>query len=191
MGNSRYTTVEIVFIASMIALDFAFGLVVRPLLTATGVFEIIRVDMIVPLMLMLVTRLVVDRFGVLILYEFVWGLLAVIAMPTSYGLPGLLKLIPSLAYGIILDSFMQLFPRRTLLRLSLASIVGGVINQFVFLGIKMAFGLPWSTAVKILFGINLVTHLLVTSLAAGLSLLVWNAVRRSGWAARISGWRSS
>ncbi len=191
MKSTRFTTVEIVFIASMIALDFAFGLVIRPLLTAAGVFEIIRVDMIVPLMLMLVTRLVVDRFGVLILYEFVWGLLAVIAMPTSFGLPGLLKLVPSLAYGIILDSFMQMFRRHTPVRLILASVVGGAINQFAFLGIKVAFGLPWSTAVKILFGINLFTHTIVAGLAAVLALLVWNAAQRSGWAARISGWRSS
>ena len=45
---ARFTTVELLFIAIMIAADFGFGLVVKPLLSATHVLEVIRLDMIVP-----------------------------------------------------------------------------------------------------------------------------------------------
>ena len=100
-----FTTVEILFLSSMIGLDYAYGMVVGPILSATGVLEVVRIDMIVPVMMMLVTRLVVDKFGTLIIYEFVWGLLAILTKPTSFGgIPAFMKLVPAVAYGLILDS---------------------------------------------------------------------------------------
>ena len=186
-----FTTVEILFMASMIGLDFAYGLVVGPLLGATGILEFIRLDMIVPIMMMLVTRLVVDRFGTLVIYEFVWVVLAMLARPSSFGLPGFFKLFPALAYGLILDSCMELFPRRIYPRLLIAGVVGGVVNQFALFGIRMLFGLPWSTAVRIVMGINLLTTVAINILAVHLAYLVWNGVSRTGWVDRIKSWRTS
>ena len=191
MKSDYYTTVEILFIASMIGLDFAYGLVVGPILTATGILEFIRLDMIIPVMMMLVTRLVVDKFGTLIIYEFVWVILAILAKPASFGLPGFLKLFPALAYGLILDSCMQLFKSKPYLRLFIAGIAGGTINQFSLLGIRMLFGMPWSRAVQLLMGVNLVTTAVVNGIAIHLAYIVWNGVERTGWVGRIQSWRTS
>jgi hypothetical protein len=190
-GAPFFTTIEILFMASMIGLDFAWGLVVGPILSAAGITEFVRLDMIVPVMMMLVTRLVVDRFGTLIVYEIVWGILAVLAKPASFGIPGFFKLIPALAYGIILDTLMTLLRNRRYARLMAAAVIGGVVNQFAFLGIRVLFGFPWSTVVQMLLGITLVTTAAVNAVAAHLAFLVWNGVERSGWARRIQAWRSS
>ncbi len=186
-----FTTIEILFMASMIGLDFAWGLVVSPILAAAGVTEFIRVDMIVPVMMMLVTRLAVDRFGTLIVYEIVWGLLAALARPASFGVPGFFKLIPALAYGVILDSLMSLLRNRKYARLMIAAVIGGMANQFAYFGIRMLFGLPWSAVVQLLMGITLVTTAAVNAVGAHLAHLVWNGVERSGWSRRIQAWRSS
>jgi len=190
-GAPYYSTVEILFMASMIGLDFAYGLIVGPLLTATGVLEFIRIDMVIPVMMMLTTRLVVDRFGTLTIYEFVWVILAILAKPSSFGLPGFMKLVPALAYGIILDSFMELFRRNVYVRLIVAGVAGGIINQFALFGIRLLFGLPWSTVVQIVMGINLLTTAIVNILGAHLAYLVWKGITRTGWVARIKAWRTS
>jgi len=186
-----FSTVEILFLSSMIGLDFAYGLVVVPILSAAGILEIIRIDMIIPIMMMLVTRLTIDRFGTLIVYELIWGLLAVMAKPASFGIPGFFKLIPALAYGIILDSLMEIRKDHVYPRMLLAGVVGGIVNLAAFLGIRMLFGLPWSTVVKILFGINVITVTIVNLVAVHLAFLVWRGVERSGWVRRIRAWRSS
>jgi hypothetical protein len=189
--SSYFTTVEILFMASMIGLDFAYGLIVGPLLSAAGILEFIRLDMVVPVMMMLTTRLVIDRFGTLIVYEFVWVVLAILAKPSSFGLPGFMKLFPALAYGIILDSLMELFRRNTYLRLFVAGILGGILNQFALFGIRILFGLPWSTAIKVVLGINLITGIIINIIGVHLAWLVWNGLVRSGWVARIRSWRTS
>jgi hypothetical protein len=186
-----YTTVEIMFMASMIGLDFAYGLVVGPILSATGILEVIRIDMIIPIMMMLTTRLVVDKFGTLIIYEFIWVILAILSRPGSFGLPGFMKIIPAVAYGIILDSCMELFRNKLYLRLLIAGVVGGVINHFALFGIRVMFGLPWSKAVQILLGVNIFTTIIINILAVHLAYLVWQGISRSGWVTRIKSWRSS
>ena len=191
LKKNTFTTVEILFMASMIGLDFAYGIIVGPLLSATGVMEFIRLDMIIPIMMMLITRLVVDRFGTLIIYEFVWVVLAILARPSSFGLPGFFKLFPALAYGLILDSCMQLFPRRVYPRILIAGVIGGVVNQFALFGIRMLFGLPWSAAVKIVMGVNILTTIIINLLAVHLTYLVWNGIVRTGWVSRIRAWRTS
>ena len=167
--KSYFSTVEILFMASMIGLDFAYGLVVGPILTATGVLEFIRVDMIVPIMMLLVTRLVVDRFGTLVVYEFVWVMLAILARPGTMGLPGFFKFLPALGYGLILDACMSTVRRPLYLRLLVAGVIGGIVNQFSILGIKMLFGMPWSAAVQVLLGINLLTTVIVNLLGVQLA----------------------
>ncbi len=186
-----FTTVEILFLSSMIGLDFAYGLVVVPILSAAGILEIIRIDMVIPVMMMLVARLTVDRFGTLIVYEIVWGLLAVMAKPASFGIPGFFKLIPALAYGIILDSLMQLLKNRTYPRLLIAGVVGGMVNTAAFLGVRMLFGMPWSTVVKILLGVNLITVTIVNLIGAHLAFLMWRSLERSGWVQRLRAWRTT
>jgi len=190
-GKSYFSTVEILFMASMIGLDFAYGLVVGPLLTATGVLEIIRIDMIVPIMMLLVTRLVVDRFGTLIVYEFVWVTLAILARPGAMGLPGFFKFLPALGYGLILDACMSSVRRPLYLRLIIAGVIGGVVNQFSMLGIRILFGMPWSTAVQALLGINILTTVIINLLAVQLTVLVWRGIERTGWVSRLRSWRTS
>ena len=157
----------------MIVLDCAYGLVVVPVLAAAGILEIIRIDMIIPIMMMLVTRLTVDRFGTLIIYELIWGLLAVMAKPASFGIPGFFKLIPALAYGIILDSLMQIDRKRVYPRMLVAGVVGGIVNTAAFLGIRMLFGMPWSTVVKTLFWVNIITVTIVKLIALHPAFPVW------------------
>lgn len=190
-NRSSFTTVEVLFLASLIGLDFAYGLVVGPLLSATGILEIIRIDMVVPIMMMLVARLVVDRFGTLIVYEFVWVILAILAKPSSFGLPGFLKLFPALAYGLILDTLMSVVPGRLYVRLVVTAVVGGVVNHAVLMGFRVLLGMPWSTAVQVLFGINLVTTAVVNVIGAHLAFLVWNGIERAGWASRLKRWRTT
>ncbi|MFC1562772.1 hypothetical protein ACFL4Z_01830 [candidate division KSB1 bacterium] len=191
MKPKYFSTVEIIFLSSMIGLDFALGLIVKPIISASGIGEFIRIDLIVPTVMLLVTRLVIDKFGTLIIYEFVWSTLAVIAMPTSFGLPGFLKIIPAVLYGIILDSFMELFKNRLYIRILIAGVLGGVINQFALVGIRLLFGLPWSEVVQLLLGINIITNLIVSIIAVHLALLIWNGLERSGWVRRIAAWRTS
>ncbi len=176
----------------MIGLDFALGLVLRPVLAATGVLEVIRVDMILPIMMMLITRLVVDKYGTLILYEFVFGILAILAEPASFGgIPGFLKIIPAVMYGVILDSLMSLLRTRLYPRLLIAGVIGGTVNLFCFMGIRLLFGMPWSRVVQVMFGINLATTIVLNVIAVHLAYLVWKSVVRSGWVDRIQSWRTS
>ncbi|KPK95736.1 hypothetical protein AMJ80_03940 [bacterium SM23_31] len=191
MKSKYFSTVEIIFLSSMIGLDFAFGLIVKPILTASGIGEFIRIDLIVPTMMLLITRLVIDKFGTLIIYEFVWSILAVIAMPASFGLPGFLKIIPAVIYGFILDSFMELFKNHLYIRIFVACIIGGIINQFALMGVKLLYGMPWSEVVQLLLGINIATSLIVNIIAVHLTLLVWKGLEGSGWVRRIAGWRTS
>lgn len=187
-----FTTVEILFLASMIGLDFAYGMVVGPILSAAGVLEIIRVDMIIPVMLMLIARLLVDKFGTLIMYELIWGILAVLARPGSFGgMPAIAKLIPAVAYGVILDCLMELFKNRLYVRLLVAGVIGGIVNQFAFLGIRLVFGLPWSAAVQIFLGINIITNIIVNIIAVQIAFVVWQGIERSGWSKRLKAWRTS
>jgi len=187
-----FTTVEILFLSSMIGLDFVYGMVAGPLLSASGILEVIRIDMVIPVVMMLITRLLVDKFGTLVIYEIVWGILAMLARPASMGgIPAFMKLVPLMAYGLILDSCMELFRDRLYARLLLAGVIGGFVNQFVFMGIRVMFGMPWSTAVKVFLGIQILTNILVNVIAVHLAFLVWRGVERSGWSQRLRAWRTS
>lgn len=179
------TPIQTVFLATMIASDFAFGMVVKNLLAPTHILDVIRIDMIVPFMLMLVTRLIVDRFGVLILYEAVWGVLSVIAMPAAFGLPGLLKLIPAISQGIILDGLMSLFKPHHKTRVYVAAIIGGFISTLLFFGLKILLGMPWSVFIQILFGVQMLTNVLVWFSGAFLTLVVFERIRNTQMLRRI------
>ena len=71
-----------------------------PSSTPREISNFIRLDMFIPVTLWMLTRLIVDRFGVLTAYQFAWGVLAIFAFPGAM-LPGPLKLIPAVIQGLI------------------------------------------------------------------------------------------
>ncbi|MBD3167264.1 hypothetical protein GF324_11740 [bacterium] len=185
-GKPFLTNTQIVFLASMIAADFGSGLVIKNLLAPTHILDLIRIDMIVPIVLMLVTRRLLDRFGVLILYETVWGICSVFAMPAAFGLPGLLKLLPAVTQGIILDTLMSLFRRFHRLRFYISALLGGTLSFFAYFGIRLALGYPWNEVIRALFSVQLLTTALVWVAGAALALLVWKQIGSTPLARRLA-----
>jgi hypothetical protein len=166
-----------VFIGSVVALDFAFGLVFKSLIHASGISTFVRLEMIVPVMLWMLTRLIVDRFGVLTAYQLGWASLAIFMLPGAM-LPGPLKLIPALIQGVLHDAVLSLLRRYPRGRIYASAIAGGLLgNAMVMLLRVWVLGLPWSTVTKALFGIQAATSIVVYGLAAGLALLVWSRIR--------------
>ena len=183
--NPYLSTTQTIFLASMIAADFGFGLAVKNLLAPTHILSVVRIDMVVPITLMLVTRKMVDRFGVLLLYEGVWGLFSVFAMPSAFGLPGFLKLIPALSQGLILDSLMSLLRRYHKVRFFISAVCGGFLASAAFFGLRLALGMPWVRVVQLLFGVRMATGVLVWAGGAALALLVWEKIKDTQMVRRI------
>lgn len=175
--HARYTSAQIIFLAAVVALDFAFGMVVKNVLSPTGILAVVRVDMAVPVMLMMLTRLMMDRFGTLVIYEGAWGLLSVLAMPGAFGLPGPLKLLPALAQGLTYDTVCTLLKRYRLSRLFVAAILGGLAAMAVMVALKVALGMPWANVTKILFGLQTLTSACINILGAALAVAVWRRIR--------------
>lgn len=172
------TTAQIVFFASMVALDFGWGMVFKTALQLTAIHEVARLEMVVSVMLMVITRLMLDRFGTLCAYELAWGLLAAVFMPAAGGQPGFMKLVPALTQGIIFDAlFTWLRVSMPVGRAYVAILVGGILGPVAAMGVRVAMGLPWATATQILFGISLVTSLAINGAGVYLALLVWKRVR--------------
>ena len=166
-----------VFVGSMVALDFTFGMVFKSLLHATGIAAVIRLDMAVPIVLLMLTRLIVDRFGVLIAYQLCWGILAMVALPGG-ALPGPLRLIPILAQGLFFDTCFSLLQRYPRGRVFAAAVTGGLAGSAaVMLARIWVMGLPWSALTKSLFGLEACTSILVHAAAAALALLIWSRIR--------------
>ena len=175
---SRWTTIQLVFIALMVAADIGIGFVVKPVLGIAGIDRVIRLDLVLPTAFCILVRLLVDRFGTVLLYELLWGVIAMMAMPTSFAsIPGPFKLIPALINGLVLDSLLQLFKKRPALRVSSAAVIGGTVNTAVLMAVRVAFGFPWSKAVKILLGIQMVTGLFVYAAGAILGLRIFHAIK--------------
>lgn len=185
----RFTTVELVFIATMIAADFGFGVVVKPLLDAAHVTDVIRLDLVVPTMLLLITRLIVDKFGTLVLYEVLIGALAMLAWPQSFGAPGPLKLPLFAAKGFIWDLSMSALRPWLVPRLFVTAIVGEMTSTAAAMGIKILLGLPWVPLTQVLLGVRLVTTVVIGALGAAVALSVWKAVRDTSVVRRIGAWR--
>ncbi len=171
-----YTTIQIVFLASLIALDFAFGMVAKNLLAPTGITRIIRVDMIVPVLLMMLCRLLLDRWGTLTIYEIAWGLLAVWMMPGAFGLPGFLKLLPAVAQGLAYDTIFSVMRRTPRLRVYVAAVAGGIVGMIVMIALKVAMGLPWQRVTQIVFGVGTLLSVVINVIGAALALVVWHRI---------------
>jgi len=171
------STAQVVFFASVVALDFGWGLVFKTALQLTAIHEVARLEMIVSIMLMVILRLMLDRFGTLILYELTWGLLAAVLMPAAGGQPGFLKLVPALSQGIVFDLLFSLLqqslPRA---RAYVAILIGGLLGPTLAVFVRVAMGLPWATATQTLFAISLLTSLVINGFGVYLGLVVWKRI---------------
>lgn len=172
----RIGTAQIVFLASMVALDFAFGMVAKPLMHATGVGAFIKIEMMVPAMLWALSRLTLDRFGTGTAYQLAWGVLAIVLMPMAV-LPGPLKLIPMAAQGLFVDAIYSGCRRWGNARVFLAAAGSGLIGSACIAVMRVYMGLPWAKATQILLGIQTLTMLLVHLTGAALGLVVWRRVQ--------------
>lgn len=171
------STAQVVFFASVVALDFGWGLVFKTALQMTALHEVARLEMIVPVMLMVITRFMLDRFGTLILFELAWGLLAAVLMPAAGGQPGFIKLVPALTQGIIFDVLFTVLRRPLpVARAYVAILIGGLLGPSMAMLVRVAMGLPWATATQTLFGISLLTSLVINGLGVYLGLLVWKRI---------------
>lgn len=171
------STAQVVFFASVVALDFGWGLVFKTALQLTAIHEVARLEMVVSVMLMVIARLMLDRFGTLILYELAWGLLAAVFMPATGGQPGFLKLVPALSQGIIFDLLFSLLRRPLPVgRAYVAVLVGGILGPSLATFVRVAMGMPWATATQTLFGISLLTSLVINSFGVYLALVVWKRI---------------
>jgi len=171
------STAQVVFFASVVALDFGWGLVFKTALQLTAIHEVARLEMVVSVMLMVLARLMLDRFGTLILYELAWGLLAAVFMPAAGGQPGFLKLVPALTQGIIFDILFSLLRHPLpVARAYVAILVGGVLGPTMAIFFRVALGMPWATATQALFGISLLTSLVINGFGVYLALIVWKRI---------------
>ncbi|NJB66564.1 hypothetical protein GGQ74_000204 [Desulfobaculum xiamenense] len=180
-----FGTTQVIFLGLIIAMDFSLGMILKNVLEPTGLLAIVRVDLVVPVMLVLLTRLIIDRFGTLIVYELVFATLAMAAMPASYGLPGPLKLIPALAQGLTYDVLLSALAGLPRARLYAAAILGGIVSTCVLMLLKVALGMPWFCVTKVLFGTQMATSLAVNALGAWLALRVWQRIGHTHLVAHI------
>jgi len=166
-----------VFIGSVVALDFSVGQLSKSLLHASGVTNFVRLDMFLPVVLWMLTRLIVDRFGVLTAYQFAWGTLAIFAFPGAM-LPGPLKLIPAVIQGLLHDAGFSLFRRFPRGRVFVSAIVGGFLSNVAMMLLRVqVLGLPWTKVTQALFGMQAVTSIVLNAAAAALALVVWARIR--------------
>jgi len=172
------STAQVVFFASVVALDFAWGLVFKTALQLTFIHEVARLEMVVSVMLMVLVRLMLDRFGTLIVFELAWGLLAAVLMPAAGGQPGFMKLVPALTQGIVFDLLFSLLARPWPLgRAYVAILVGGILGPCAAMTVRVAMGLPWATASQTFFGISLLTSLVINGFGVYLAILVWKRIQ--------------
>lgn len=173
----RLATRHWVFIGSMVALDFAVGQFSKSLLHASGVGHFVRLDMFLPVTLWMLTRLVVDRFGVLMGYQLAWGVLACFALGGSM-LPGPLMLLVALTQGLTHDLFFSIFRRLPRSRVFISAILGGVVAKTLTMGLRvLVLGLPWTNVTQTLLGIQTATSLILDATAAAVALGIWHRIR--------------
>jgi hypothetical protein len=167
---------QVIFLATMVALDFAFGWLAKPLMQALGLATFLHVEMIPPVMLILLSRLTLDRFGVLLAYEAAWALIAMVAMPGGV-LPGPLKLVPLLITGLVMDGAFSACRRWGTGRIALASVLGGLAGALCQGGLRILLGLPWARSTQVYIGFQLLGGVAVHAAGAFLAVLVWRRVQ--------------
>lgn len=165
-----------IFLASMVALDFAFGMVAKPLMQATGIGAYVKVEMMFPAMLWALTRLTLDRFGTSTIYQLTWGGIAIVLMPMAV-LPGPLKLIPMAMQGLFVDAIYSGGRRFGDARVYVAAVGSGVIGSACIALMRVYLGLPWAKATQIVFGFQTLTMMAIHLAGAALGLVVWRRVQ--------------
>lgn len=174
--DGRAGPAQLIFLASMVALDFAFGMVAKPLMHATGLGAFLKVEMVVPAMLWVLSRLTLDRFGVSTVYQLTWGTLATVLMPMAV-LPGPLKLIPMALQGLFMDGVYSGFRKWGNGRVYLAAMGSGFVGSACIALVQICMGLPWAKATQVLLGIQTLTTVAIHLAGAMLGLAVWRRVR--------------
>ncbi len=171
------STGQVVFFASMVALDFGWGMVFKTALQMTAIHEVARLEMVVSVMIMVMARLMLDRFGTLIAYELAWGLMAAAFMPGAGGDPGFLKLVPALTQGIVYDLLFSLLRRPLPVgRAYVAILAGGLVGPTMGQVVRVLMGMPWATATQVAFGVSLLTSLVINAVGVSLALAVWKRI---------------
>lgn len=174
--RGRFGALQWIFLANMVALDFAFGWVAKPLVQAIGLGGFLKLEMIPPMMLLLLTRMTLDRFGVLAAYELAWGLACTAVMPGAI-LPGPLKLVPLLVQGLCLDAAFSAFRPWPRARIYFAAVAGGMAGALVLGGSRLLMGLPWGRAAQAYILWQVLAGAGVHAVAAGLAWTVWSRVK--------------
>jgi len=167
---------QVIFLATMVALDFAFGWVAKPLVQALGLGSFLKVEMIPAVMLMLLARMTLDRFGVLIAYQAAWAIIATVVMPGAV-LPGPLKLVPLMLQGLCLDMIFTACRRWGTFRVFAASVAGGLAGSLMVGTLRILMGMPWGRSTQAYIGLQLLGSALVHLAGAALAVLVWRRVR--------------
>lgn len=171
-----FGTAQVIFLATMVALDFAFGWVAKPLVQALGLGSFIKVEMIPAVMLMLLARMTLDRFGVLIAYQAAWAIVATVVMPGAV-LPGPLKLVPLMLQGLCLDMIFTACRRWGTFRVFAASVAGGLAGSLMVGALRVLMGMPWRKSTQAYIGLQLLGSAVVHLGGAALAVLVWRRVR--------------
>ena len=174
--GQRIGSAQLIFLASMVALDFAFGMVAKPLMHASGLAMFVKVEMVVPAMLWALSRLTLDRFGVGTAYQLTWGVLAMVLMPMAV-LPGPLKLIPMGIQGVALDAVYSGLRRTGGARVFVAAAVSAPIGSACMALMQLYMGLPWAQATRFLIGFQALANLAVHLTGAALALVIWRRVK--------------
>jgi hypothetical protein len=174
--DRRMGSTQLIFLASVVALDFAFGMVAKPLMQASGLGAFIKVEMVVPAMLWALSRLTLDRFGVSMAYQLTWGTLAIVLMPMAV-IPGPLKLIPMAIQGLFVDAAYSGLWKWGHARVYIAAVGSSLFGSACIAMMQVYMGLPWAKATQILFGFQTLAMLAVHVVGATLALVVWRRVQ--------------
>lgn len=175
MSSWKPSRRQTVLIGAFVATDLAAGIVLKGLLHATGVGSVLRLDMVFAVVLMLLTRMILDRFGALTLYQTAWGVSATLLLPAAV-LPGPLKLVPLVAQGLAMDGVCQL---RWLgpLRWFLAAVTGFVVSFAIMQGFRIGLlGFPWTRATQLLLGAQGLSLVGAHLVGAGLALVLFRRI---------------
>lgn len=170
---NNFSTSEIILITTMVAIDISHGIFLKPVMNSTGITNFIKIDMIIPLAIMFLTRKMIDKFGTLIIYEVLWCIASSFIIPFTFDTPGLLKLIPALLFGIVFELLYSFTPKTKSINLWISVIAGNFINKFILLGFKLIMGIPFINIIKAFFMVQLFTSIIVSIIAGFMTLLIY------------------
>ena len=166
----------------MVAFDIGSGMFLKPVIGLTGITSFIRIDMILPLTIIFFTRKWVNKFGTIILYEFLWALAASFVMPMTFNTPGIIKLIPAIIFALVFEILFYIFPSKNDFNLWIAAILGSIINRFSLIGVKILLGFPFMNIIKYSFLIQTVTIIFIAAFSVILTQKLYNKFNKKQFA---------